>query len=195
MERVCELEADFGDDARGRVQDEGERAGVSEGTAREGVVKWFRSDRGYGFVALGGGSGDAFLHLKSLRAIGRDSAAPGARMSVVVEEGPRGMHVTRILDIEEPVIDSSAARSSSGAIFHRRGERELSAAVDLTGTVKWFDDVRGFGFVASDDFGRDIFVHCSVLGASGLARLDEGQAVSMRVIETPKGREAVRVSL
>ena len=77
----------------------------------------------------------------------------------------------------------------------RRGERDLSSAVDLTGTVKWFDDVRGFGFVASDDFGRDVFVHCSVLGRSGVSRLDQGQTVSMRVIETPKGREAVQVVL
>ncbi len=100
------------------------------------------------------------------------------------------MHVTRIVDIDE-----TCAVSANGSRAHGRAERDVSSAVDLTGRVKWFDDVRGFGFVASDDFGRDVFVHCSVLGPSGVSRLNQGQAVSMRVIETPKGREAVRISL
>ena len=159
------------------------------GVACDGVVKWFRIDKGYGFVALRDGLGDAFLHLKSLKAVGREFAAPGAKVSVVVEQGARGMLVTRIVDIDE----TCAPAPVSGGF--RRGERDLSSAVDLTGTVKWFDDVRGFGFVASDDYGRDVFVHCSVLGPSGVSRLDQGQTVSMRVIETPKGREAVQISL
>ena len=68
-----------------------------------------------------------------------------------------------------------------------------SSAFDLTGKVKWFDDARGFGFVASDDFGRDVFVHSTTLCASGVSGLFEGQAVSMRVVETPKGREAIAI--
>jgi CspA family cold shock protein len=61
-----------------------------------------------------------------------------------------------------------------------------TTAIDLTGKVKWFDGSRGFGFVASDDLGRDVFVHSSVLGAAGVTKLAEGQTVSMRVVETPK---------
>ena len=72
---------------------------------------------------------------------------------------------------------------------------DVSSAIDLTGTVKWFDRVRGFGFVASDDFGRDIFVHASALGPAGVLRIGEGQKVTMRVIEMPKGREAIEISL
>lgn len=160
----------------------------SEGLVREGVVKWFRIDKGYGFVALSG-TEDAFLHLKALRAFGREDTTPGAKIKVVVEHGARGIQVTRVLAIEDAPQLSFAPRGG------RRAPRDLSSAVDLTGTVKWFDDVRGFGFVASDDFGRDVFVHCTVLGAAGLGSLDQGQSVSMRVIETPKGREAVQVSL
>ncbi len=63
----------------------------------------------------------------------------------------------------------------------------------MTGRVKWFDDARGFGFVASDDFGKDVFVHTTTLGASGVGRLSEGQTVSMRVVETPRGREAIAI--
>ena len=196
MNRECEFEDAFGlsgeisvatDDRYEADSHESER---SAEITREGVVKWFRSDKGYGFVALGGGMGDAFLHLKALRAFGRESATPGARVRVVVEQGERGMQVVRVVDIDE-----TSAVSANGSRAFRRFERDLSSAVDLTGRVKWFDDVRGFGFVASDDFGRDVFVHCSVLGPCGVSHLDQGQPVSMRVIETPKGREAVRISL
>ena len=77
----------------------------------------------------------------------------------------------------------------------RRPTPDASTAVDLTGKVKWFDGARGFGFVASDDFGKDVFVHSSILGAAGVSSLAEGQAVSMRVVETPKGREAITIIL
>jgi CspA family cold shock protein len=104
------------------------------------------------------------------------------------------MHVTRIMDIDELGAATSAAPSSSAAGGRRRACCDGSSAMDLTGRVKWFDGVRGFGFVASDDFGRDVFIHSSVLGPAGVARLDQGQPVTMRVIETPKGREAIEIS-
>ena len=81
MDRDCEFEPDIGfrgdafaaADVGRRLDGEVAVAGCpSEGDVREGVVKWFRSDKGYGFVALSGGMGDAFLHLKALRAIGRE---------------------------------------------------------------------------------------------------------------------------
>jgi CspA family cold shock protein len=203
MNRECEFEAPFGisgdafaaDRNRQRREEGLVEGSRSDSSVREGVLRWFRSDKGYGFVALTGGQGDAFLHLKALRAFGRETAAPGAKLNVVVDEGPRGMQVTRVVDIDEACAAPTASRFSSGGRAYRRANRDPSAAIDLTGRVKWFDDVRGFGFVASDDFGRDVFVHCSVLGPAGVSRLDEGQTVTMRVIETPKGREAIEISL
>jgi cold shock protein len=183
MNRDCEFEPDLGhrkDAFAGGVA--GQRPGgealagdPSEGGMREGVVKWFRSDKGYGFVALGGGMGDAFLHLKALRAIGRESASPGARVNVMIDEGPRGMQVTRVVDIDEPFDAPTAGSFSCAARTNIRGARDVSSAVDLTGRVKWFDDVRGFGFITGDDFGRDVFFHCSVLGPAGVSRLGQGQ--------------------
>jgi cold shock protein len=202
MNRECEFEAPFGTsgdafavDRQRREEGASVEGARSNSSVREGVLKWFRSDKGYGFIALTGGQGDAFLHLKALRAFGRETAAPGAKLSVVVNEGPRGMQVTRVVDIDEARAAKTASSFSSGGHDCRRANRDLSSAIDLTGRVKWFDGVRGFGFVASDDFGRDVFVHCSVLGPAGVSRLDEGQTVTMRVIETPKGREAIEISL
>ena len=86
--------------------------------------------------------------------------------------------------------------SSNGRNGYRDAQATtLSTAVDLTGKVKWFDGARGFGFVVGDDFGKDVFVHVTTLDAAGVSRLSEGQAVTMRVIETPKGREAIALTL
>jgi cold shock protein len=154
-----------------------------EGTTVEAAVKWFNATKGYGFVELAGG-GDAFLHLKALREIGRQTLPSGAKVRVVARTGSRGAEVVRIIEVDtRSVIERSPRRSTL----------DPSAAFELTGKVKWFDDARGFGFIASDDFGRDVFVHSTTLGASGVQGLFEGQAVSMRVVETPKGREAIAV--
>jgi cold shock protein len=161
------------------------------GTETEAIVKWFRNDKGYGFVELPAGRGDAFLHLKTLRSLGRAALPIDAKVRVLVDEGPRGAQVTRVFNVDGASAVKSRDHSASGGPRpSRRPEHDLRSGVDLTGKVKWFDGARGFGFVAGDDFGRDVFVHCSILGPAGVSRLEEGQAVTMRVVETPKGREA-----
>ena len=157
---------------------------LTEGMTVEAAVKWFNAAKGYGFVELSDGGGDAFLHLKTLREIGRQTLPSGAKICVIVRTGARGAEVVRVVEVDAgSAIDRSPRRSAFDA----------SAAFDLTGKVKWFDDARGFGFIAGDDFGRDVFVHSTTLGASGVRSLFEGQAVSMRVVETPKGREAIAI--
>ena len=64
-----------------------------------------------------------------------------------------------------------------------------------TGTVKWFNGEKGYGFIQPDSGGKDVFVHISVLGPAGISHLAEGQQVTMRVVDTPKGREAISLSL
>jgi cold shock protein len=157
---------------------------LAEEAPIEAAVKWFNATKGYGFVELSDGRGDAFLHLKILRETGRQTLPSGAKIRVVARAGSRGAEVVRVVEVDPR---NEVERTS------RRPAVDASAAFDLTGKVKWFDDARGFGFVASDDFGRDVFVHSTTLGAAGVRSLFEGQAVSMRVVETPKGREAIEV--
>ena len=157
---------------------------LPDGITVEAAVKWFNATKGYGFVELSDGRGDAFLHLKTLRETGRQTLPSGAKIRVVARAGSRGAEVVRVVEVDTR---SAVERSS------RRSTVDASAAFDLTGKVKWFDDARGFGFVASDDFGRDVFIHSTTLGAAGVRGLFEGQAVSMRVVETPKGREAIEI--
>ena len=68
-------------------------------------------------------------------------------------------------------------------------------AVEETGTVKWFNPERGYGFIALANGGKDVFVHVSALERSGIEGLSEGQSVVVDVVEGRKGPEAVRVRL
>lgn len=64
-----------------------------------------------------------------------------------------------------------------------------------TGTVKWFNEAKGFGFISPEDGSADVFVHFSALGGSGFKTLAEGQAVSFQVENGPKGPQAAQVQL
>ena len=64
----------------------------------------------------------------------------------------------------------------------------------VTGTVKWFNDAKGYGFIARED-GDDVFVHYSAISGSGFRSLNEGQAVEFDVVDGPKGKQAANVSM
>jgi len=180
---------------------------ATSGPTVDAVVKWFKADKGYGFVELAGGQGDAFLHANALHASGHESVPAGAKLRVMVGAGAKGAQVTRVVEVDTAGVVERPARSFGGAAGGERGDRgdsprpprraapDPSTAVQVAGRVKWFDDAKGFGFVASDDGGKDVFVHISVLNAAGVPHLAEGQVVNMRVVDTPKGREAISISV
>ena len=160
-----------------------------QGAVVEAIVKWFNSEKGFGFAEIADGSGDAFLHIETLQALGQDAISPGAKLSVLVGQGQKGRQINKILAIDEggaPVL--TAARTEP-----RRGPPDLSAAIDMVGTVKWFSVEKGMGFVEVDGGGKDVFVHISIVERAQLGNLAEGQRVSMRVVETEKGRQAVAI--
>ena len=62
-----------------------------------------------------------------------------------------------------------------------------------TGTVKWFNDTKGFGFIAPDEGGEDLFAHYSSINMEGFKTLKEGQKVAFDVTEGPKGKQASNI--
>jgi len=161
------------------------------GPTLSATVKWFNPEKGFGFVAMGDGSGDAFLHCAVLQRAGHDSVNEGASLEVRVGPGQKGLQVTEVVSVDQTTAaPSRAPRAPAGPRSDRAAP--TGPSVETTGTVKWFNPTKGFGFIAPQDGGKDIFVHMSVLG--NLRTLNEGQVVRVSVRQGAKGPEAGSVS-
>ena len=151
-------------------------------------------DKGFGFVELADGSGDAFLHGSVLAQSGISILQPGETVEVRVGPGHKGPHITEVLSV-----DASTAKPSIPPRLSSRaptsGGPSSDLAIEETGTVKWFNTEKGFGFIALDGGGKDVFVHISAVERSGLTALNEGERVIVDVIEGRNGLEAARIRL
>jgi CspA family cold shock protein len=158
-------------------------------------VKWFSPEKGFGFVLLDGGRGDAFLHASVLEQSGHDGATlqPGVALRVTVGQGQKGPQVGEVLEIDE----STAVPPPTAALGKPSspGRANGGKATRMTGTVKWYSPEKRFGFVAVEGGRSEVFVHVAALQRSGIASLAEGQRIAMEVAEGRKGLEAVAVSI
>jgi len=159
-----------------------------------GVVKWFSPEKGFGFVELSDGSGDAFLHGSVLAQRGVNSLQPGETLDVRVGPGHKGPLVTEVLSVDASTAAPVAQKRSSFRVAGSSGPPS-GESVEEAGTVKWFNVAKGYGFIARDSGEGDVFVHVSALEESGLTALSEGQPIVIDVIEGRKGPEAARVRL
>jgi CspA family cold shock protein len=165
-----------------------------EGPPVHGLVKWFNPDKGFGFVELSDGSGDAFLHGTILAQIGINAVQPGETLEVRVGPGHKGPHITEIISVDRSTAVPAPPPPSNFRATTSNGSSS-GVAVEEAGTVRWFNIEKGFGFIARDGGGKDVFVHISALERSGLTGLAEGQPVIVDVVEGRKGLEAARVRL
>ncbi len=185
------------------------------GAEMDAVVKWFNPEKGFGFVELGDGSGDAFLHIRAVQAAGYDEFLPGTKLEVRTAQGQKGPQVTEVLSADTSTAEERPQRQgfgggggfgggAGGFGGQRRppprqqgfgGPRATGPATELSGTVKWYNPTKGFGFIMAEDGGKDVFIHRSVLMRANLPDLVEGQQVRMGVVEGQKGREAATIEI
>lgn len=163
--------------------------GDSEGARVSGTVKWFDASKGFGFVVAEEGGPDILLHANVLRNFGQSSVADSAGIEVVVQETSRGVQAVEVLRIDPPASDDGPAPTQG----------DIGEPVDMSlplepARVKWFDKAKGFGFANVFGRGEDVFLHIEVLRRSGLADLQPGEAVSLRVIDGKRGRMATQVT-
>ncbi len=155
-----------------------------------GQVKWFDPAKGYGFVVSDEGGPDILLHMNVLRNFGQSSVADGSRIEVMTTRTDRGVQAVEVLSITPPEREEAGPVLSD---FSHLAPEEIQDTPLEPARVKWFDKAKGFGF--ANIFGRseDVFLHIEVLRQSGLADLQPGEALAMRVIEGRRGRMAAEV--
>jgi cold shock protein len=88
---------------------------------------------------------------------------------------------------------TSSSRNSRSVVARKRPRNRKSKEHMSTGTVKWFNDAKGFGFITQDDGGDDVFCHHTAIAAEGFRSLTEGQKVTFEVTKGPKGLQAQNV--
>jgi cold shock protein len=153
----------------------------------EAKVKWFNAAKGFGFVTLSDGSPDAFLPMAVLRRAGYEDVREGASISCEVGTGAKGPLVVTVLNLDT---DAAVPEGGGGAV--RAAARP---AQTLEGAVKWFEADKGYGFIAPDGGGKDIFIHVTALRRSGVNQVGPGQRVRVDVVDGRKGLEADKVTL
>jgi CspA family cold shock protein len=164
------------------------------------MVKWFNAEKGFGFVAVVGGS-EAFLHIRQLEVAGQSSVPEGARVKVRIGQGQKGPEVTEVIevDISTAQVTSTNTRQSTPRSSSTQ-QLGVGATTECVGSVKMYNRDKGFGFVGQDDGGKDVFVHATTLGRGGLSEvlLTYGQSITfgpilMRRVQTLES-EAMRLT-
>ena len=154
----------------------------------KGRVKWFNVSKGFGFVVADQPGPDILIHVNALRSFGQDSVAEGTVVELVAQETNRGWQATEILAVEA----NGAASLDEGDLSKRTAIGRSSTTL-YPARVKWFDKIRGFGFANIYGESGDVFLHMEVLRESGLADLQSGEAIAVRVKDGQRGKMATEI--
>lgn len=160
-----------------------------------GAVKWFDGTRGFGFIVGDDGEGDVLIHFSVLREHDRRTLPEGARIVCEAVERSRGLQARRILNIDL----TTATGPDADLIAKRNADRvDPVALVAIAGPfepvkVKWFNQIKGYGFVVRPGATQDIFIHMETIRRAGITELQPDQPLRARIADGRKGPLAVAV--
>ena len=153
---------------------------MSEVEVREGELIWYNERKGYGFVKIG--DAEVFLHRSTLDRFGLIRLLTGDRVSVSLTTNEHGQVIQDLLTVNRPVSPAPPAATEPA-------EGEVRAV------VKFFNDLRGYGFVTADELEEDVFVHSRVLNDCGFHSLMQGQKLLVKVDDSGRGPQVQAVRL
>lgn len=151
------------------------------------TVKWYNTQKGFGFVSPMDGRADIFMHSSVLATAGLRTVRQGATIQCEVGPSKRGEQVTKLLHVDESTAGSAPAHQGAAV------NGNLGPAIE--GQVKFFDIEKGFGFGLADDDGPDVFIGALALKAANITSLQTGMRVRMWVKPGKRGRVAEKVEI
>lgn len=164
-----------------------------------GRVKWFDATRGFGFIVSDALDGDILVHFSVLREHGRRSLPEGAVIECVPVRLPRGLQAKKIVSID---LGSAASQPAPRPLASTAERADRQALAEAAGgfemlEVKWFNRVKGYGFLVRGEAAEqeDVFIHMETVRDSGLGDLQPEQRVEARVAKSAKGLTAVEIRL
>lgn len=166
----------------------------SDGVPVSGTLKWFDVTRGFGFIVADDPSfGDVLIHFSILQPHGRRSLPEGARVDCLAVLRERGFQASEIMSID-------LSDAVEPPVRGRQGEDRVDPAALIDGagpfepvTVKWFNRLKGYGFLVRGADSADIFVHMETLRRAGIGEVEPDQPLRARIVEGRKGPLAVMV--
>lgn len=153
---------------------------MSEFVEVRGRIKWFDAGKGFGFVIDDATDADVLLHVTCLRGYGYQTAYAGALVHCHALRRPKGLQAFRIL-----AMDESTAKHDP---YYDNSPAPVAATSDWTACfVKWFNRVRGFGFLVIGPGYDDVFVHMETMRRCSFTELLPGQVIDCRYGDGPRG--------
>jgi CspA family cold shock protein len=160
---------------------------VGEG---KGVVKFFNPQKGFGFIVRDDGGEDVFVHISAVEAAGLTDLADGQPLEfTLVDRGGR-ISATDLKIEGEPMEVVRTPRAEGGFGGGDRGPQRQLTGEKAQGTVKFFNSMKGFGFISRDDGQPDAFVHISAVERAGLPSLNEGDRLEFEIEVDRRGKYA-----